>query len=64
VLTHEHRIESDRAAARLRDATAPYTRFIRAETDRLNENGREASELLDRTNRLRHDVENATGLST
>ena len=36
VLLREHHLESERAQHRLRDAIAPFTRFIRAETERFN----------------------------
>jgi small GTP-binding protein len=56
VLTREYTLEVERVQVRLRDATAPYTQFIRAETGRLEESQSEASRLLSRTAELRSKV--------
>ncbi len=57
VLKHEYALESERAASRLRDATAPYTRFIRAETERLEQAEIEASSLQLRVHELQTRAE-------
>jgi hypothetical protein len=57
VLKREYDLETERAAGRLRDATAPYTRFIRAETERLERAEAEAGTLQSRTLELRSQVE-------
>ena len=57
VLTREYKLEVERVQARLRDATAPYTQFIRAESGRLEESHSEANRLLARTADLRSKVE-------
>jgi small GTP-binding protein len=56
-LGHEYNLEVERASARLRDASGPYTRFIRAESERLGESVRSAIKLGDSTNQLRGEVE-------
>lgn len=57
VLRREYTLETERASSRLRDATAPYTRFIRAETERLENAEAEAGALQSRTLELRSRVE-------
>jgi hypothetical protein len=57
VLTREYTLEVERVQVRLRDATAPYTQFIRAESGRLEESQSEASRLLTRTAELRSKIE-------
>ena len=57
VLTREYRLEIERAQTRLRDATAPYTRFIRAESERLEQAREDAIQLSNRANELRVKVE-------
>ena len=57
VLTREHKLESERATARLREASAPYTRFIRAETDRLEKSQTDSRGLLEQVAALRTRVE-------
>jgi small GTP-binding protein len=57
VLTREYTLEVERVQARLRDATAPYTQFIRAESGRLEESQSEANRLLTRTAELRSKAE-------
>jgi small GTP-binding protein len=57
VLKREYALETERASSRLRDATAPYTRFIRAETERLEHAETEAGTLQSRTLELRSQVE-------
>jgi small GTP-binding protein len=57
VLTREYTLEVERVQARLRDATAPYTQFIRAESGRLEESQSEANRLLARTAELRSKAE-------
>jgi small GTP-binding protein len=57
VLTREYKLEVERVQVRLRDATAPYTQFIRAESGRLEESQSEASRLVSRTAELRRKVE-------
>jgi small GTP-binding protein len=57
VLTREYTLEVERVQARLRDATAPYTQFIRAESGRLEESHSEANRLLTRTAELRSKAE-------
>jgi small GTP-binding protein len=57
VLTREYTLEVERVQVRLRDATSPYTQFIRAESGRLEESQSEANRLLARTAELRSNVE-------
>ena len=57
VLTREYTLEVERVQVRLRDATAPYTQFIRAESGRLEESQSEANRLLSRTAELRSKAE-------
>ena len=57
VLTREHKLESERATARLREASAPYTRFIRAETERLEKSQNDSRGLLEQVAVLRTRVE-------
>jgi hypothetical protein len=57
VLTREYTLEIERVQVRLRDATAPYTQFIRAESGRLEESQSEANRLLTRTAQLRSKAE-------
>lgn len=56
-LAREHALETERAAARLRDATAPFTRFVRAQTERLRQAAAEADALNARVVALRARVE-------
>ena len=57
VLTREYTLEVERVQVRLRDATSPYTQFIRAESGRLEESQSEAGRLLARTAELRSKAE-------
>lgn len=57
VLASQHSLEAERAAARLRDATAPFTRFVRAQTERLQASALEAEMLGARVAELRARVE-------
>ena len=57
VLKREYALETERAASRLRDATAPYTRFIRAETERLENAEAESGAIQSRTLELRSRIE-------
>ncbi len=57
VLSREHELESDRAATRLRDAVAPYSRFVRSETEKLDRSLEEASNLSRRLAETRSQVE-------
>jgi hypothetical protein len=57
VLTREHKLESERATARLREASAPYTRFIRAETERLEKSQNDSRGLLEQVAVLRTRIE-------
>jgi small GTP-binding protein len=57
VLTREYTLEVERVQVRLRDATAPYTQFIRAESGRLEESQSEANRLLTRTADMRSKAE-------
>jgi hypothetical protein len=57
VLTREHKLESERATARLREASAPYTRFIRAETERLEKSQTDSRDLLEQVATLRTRVQ-------
>ncbi len=58
VLLREHTLEGERAQERLRDAIAPFTRFIRAETERFNATQATLTQLITRANGLRAEVEN------
>jgi small GTP-binding protein len=60
VLLREYELETDRANARLREAVAPYTRFIRAESQRLEEAKAELEGLRARVSGLRSAVENGS----
>jgi small GTP-binding protein len=57
VLTREYTLEVERVQVRLRDATSPYTQFIRAESGRLEESQSEANRLLARTAEFRSKAE-------
>ncbi len=57
VLTREYALETERAQARLRDATAPYTRFIRAESERLQAANKELEGLETRLAGIRGQIE-------
>jgi small GTP-binding protein len=57
VLLREHTLEGERAQGRLRDAIAPYTRFIRGENERLGESQAKLEGLKARASSLRHEVE-------
>jgi small GTP-binding protein len=57
VLTREHKLESERATARLREASAPYTRFIRTETERLEKSQNDSRGLLEQVAALRTRIE-------
>jgi hypothetical protein len=57
VLSREYALETGRAQARLRDATAPYTRFIRAENERLQEARAELEGLNARIAGIRSRIE-------
>ncbi len=57
VLTREHKLESERATARLREASAPYTRFIRSETERLEKSQHDSRNLLEQVATLRTRIE-------
>jgi small GTP-binding protein len=57
VLAREYNLETTRAQAKLRDATAPYTRFIRAESERLEAARAELNGLNARIAEIRAQVE-------
>jgi small GTP-binding protein len=58
VLLREHSLEGERAQGRLRDAIAPFTRFIRAETERYAQTQTNLEQLQTRAAILRNEVEN------
>jgi hypothetical protein len=58
VLLREHSLEGERAQGRLRDAIAPFTRFIRAETERYAQTQANLEQLQIRAAQLRNEVEN------
>ncbi len=57
VLLREHTLEGERAQGRLRDAIAPYTRFIRSESERLSASQAKLEALQQRNSSLRNEVE-------
>jgi GTP-binding protein EngB required for normal cell division len=60
VLLREYTLETERAFARLREAVAPYTRFIRAEETRLEGARAELEGLGAKVGDLRTTIENET----
>ena len=60
VLEREYALETERAQANLREATAPYTRFIRAESERLSSGQAELERLQTRVRDLRVAVEHGS----
>lgn len=56
-LREPFRAEVERSLARLRDAIAPYTRFVRAERDKLAEQKETFGELGERLSELRQRIE-------
>jgi small GTP-binding protein len=57
VLLREHALEGERAQGRLQDAVAPFTRFIRAETERFAATQTRLQELEQQVAQMRADVE-------
>ncbi len=57
VLLREHDLEGQRAQGRLRDAIAPFTRFIRAETERYQKTQGSLETLQAQASRLKAEVE-------
>lgn len=57
VLLREHALEGERAQGRLRDAIAPFTRFIRAETERFAVTQNNLDQLKSRASTLKAEVE-------
>jgi hypothetical protein len=57
VLLREHGLEGERAQGRLRDAIAPYTRFIRSENERLGASQAKLEGLKAQASSLRNEVE-------
>jgi hypothetical protein len=51
--------EIARSVNRIREAVAPYSRFVRAEGEKLKEMERELREILDALASLRHQLERA-----
>ena len=56
-LQDEFRRELERSVQRIRDALAPYTRFVRAEREHTEHLASELRAALDELNRLRARVE-------
>jgi hypothetical protein len=63
-LTDQFQRETQRAAERIRDAIAPYVRFVRAEYDRVSQIRAELSASRATLERLRSEIERATGAAT
>jgi len=63
VLYREYDLETTRASGRLREAVAPYTRFIRAESTRLETGNAELEGLGQRVAALRVLIERASASS-
>ncbi len=57
VLLREHSVEGERAQGRLRDAIAPFTRFIRAETERYQQTQSTLEQLQHKAGVLKAEVE-------
>jgi small GTP-binding protein len=58
VLLREHNLEAERAQGRLRDAIAPFTRFIRSETERYAQTQTNLEQLKTQAAQLRNESEN------
>ncbi|WP_339095949.1 dynamin family protein [Deinococcus sp. VB343] len=56
IVRREYEREQERADARLRDATLPYTRFTEEQQERLGKADQRSAELLARLEALRQDV--------
>ena len=63
-LRSEFERELDGSLQRIRDALAPYDRFVRAEQERIGRGERELAELEDRLSRLRARVDALDGQRT
>jgi small GTP-binding protein len=57
VLLREHALEGERAQGRLQDAVAPFTRFIRAETERFAATQTRLTDLEQQVALMRSEVE-------
>ena len=60
-LTEQFEHESERSLLRIREAVGPYTRFVRAERDRLHEMHTQIEEVTHGLDGLRRRVEEETG---
>jgi small GTP-binding protein len=61
VLLREHGLEGERALLRLQDAIAPFTRFIRTETERFTNTQSRLSELEQQVATMRSETEGFVG---
>ncbi len=56
VMNEQFNIELERSVMRIRDAIAPYTRFVRAEQEKLNKIDEETTAIANEMRSLRHRI--------